>query len=71
MKRISNVVDTVEDLKLAFRVFDKDSTKEHIPTSELRYVLYNIEGITKEEADDCISYFDADNNGRINFGNYR
>lgn len=67
MERISNVVDTVEDLKLAFRVFDKDTSKEFIPSNELRHVLYNLEGLSKEEADDCLHYFDADGNGKINF----
>lgn len=67
MERISNVRDTVEDLKSAFRVFDKDTSKEFIPSSELRHVLYNLEGLSKEEADDCLHYFDADGNGKINF----
>ena len=30
-------------------------------------VLYNLEGLSKEEADDCLHYFDADGNGKINF----
>ena len=36
MSRIGTVNDTVEDLKLAFRVFDKEDGL--IPTSEFRFV---------------------------------
>ena len=73
MGRISNITDTVEDLKLAFRVFDKESTREYIPTTELRYVLEYLartDMIDHEEVDECLEYFDADNNGLINFEEY-
>ena len=73
MGRISNVADTVEDLKLAFRVFDKDSTREYIPTTELRNVLEHLARsnmMEHDEIEECLKYFDRDENGFINFEEY-
>ena len=72
MGRISNITNTEDDLKVAFRVFDRVETAQDLmPTSELRYVLeYLAENklIENQEINECLNYFDSDSNGLINFG---
>lgn len=70
MKRSLKAQDTEEDLRLAFRVFDKDETG-CIMTSELRYVFSHMSSeLDIGEVDELINYFDQDNDGRIHFSEY-
>jgi hypothetical protein len=74
MGRVSNITNTVNDLKLAFRVFDRiETAKEFMTTNELRYVLEYLAKhklIENHEVNECLNYFDSNRNGVINFGIY-
>ncbi len=62
MGRISNITNTEDDLKVAFRVFDRvETAQDFMPTSELRYVLeYLAENklIENQEVNECLDYFE-------------
>ena len=62
-------VITEPEVMEAFKVFDKDGYGT-VNINELRYVLEYLARtnmIDHEEVDECLEYFDADNNGLINF----
>lgn len=62
--------DNEDDVKDAFRVFDKDATG-FIPLSELRYSLTNLgEKLTTQEVDSLIADADVDINGNINYADF-
>lgn len=70
MKRSVKADDTEEDLRIAFRAFDKDEDG-HILVNELRYVLSHLSSeLNIGELDELIRYFDPDNDGRISFAQY-
>lgn len=70
MMRSVKADDTEEDLRIAFRVFDKDEDG-HILVNELRYVLSHLSSeLNIGELDELIRYFDPDNDGRISFEQY-
>ena len=59
--------DSEEELKEAFRVFDKDQNG-FISASELRHVMTNLgEKLTDEEVDEMIREADVDGDGQINY----
>ncbi|KAK7113927.1 hypothetical protein V1264_000079 [Littorina saxatilis] len=59
--------DEEEELRQAFRVFDKSGCG-YITPSDLRGVLQNIgEDLTEEEIDEMIAEVDIDGDGRIDF----
>ena len=59
--------DSEEEIKEAFRVFDKERNGS-ISTAELRYVMRNIgEQMTEEEIDEMIAEADTDNDGQISY----
>jgi calmodulin len=59
--------DTEDDLKEAFKVFDKDNDG-YISAPELRHVLTNIgEKLSDEEVDEMIREADIDGDGQINY----
>ncbi len=59
--------DSEEQLKEAFRVFDKDQDG-FISAIELRNVLTNLgEKLTDDEVDEMIREADADGDGQINY----
>ncbi|KAL8610328.1 hypothetical protein ACOMHN_041142 [Nucella lapillus] len=59
--------DEEEELRQAFRVFDKSGCG-FITPSDLRAVLQNIgEDLTEEEIDEMIAEVDIDGDGRIDF----
>lgn len=59
--------DEEEELRQAFRVFDKSGCG-YITPSDLRAVLQNIgEDLTEEEIDEMIAEVDIDGDGRIDF----
>ncbi|XP_025115372.1 calmodulin-A-like isoform X2 [Pomacea canaliculata] len=59
--------DEEEELRQAFRVFDKSGCG-YITPSDLRAVLQNIgENLTEEEIDEMIAEVDIDGDGRIDF----
>ena len=56
-----------EELKEAFRVFDKDGNG-FISAAELRHIMTNLgEKLTDEEVDEMIREADIDGNGQINY----
>ena len=65
-----NQINVNEELKLAFRVFDKDSNG-NIPTDELRNIFQSIDGTTEEEIKELIEICDSDGNGGIDFDGIR
>jgi len=59
--------DTEEDLKEAFRVFDKDGVG-CISASELRHVMINLgEKLTDDEVDEMIREGDEHGDGQVNY----
>ncbi|XP_065061493.1 neo-calmodulin-like [Rhopilema esculentum] len=64
-----NNIDTEgeEEIKEAFRVFDKDGNG-HISAAELRHIMTNLgEKLTDEEVDEMIKEADIDGDGHINY----
>ncbi|GFQ04168.1 calmodulin [Phtheirospermum japonicum] len=60
-------IDSEEELKEAFRVFDKDQNG-FISVAELRHVMTNLgENLTDEEVDEMICEADVDDDGQINY----
>ncbi|KAK4358468.1 hypothetical protein RND71_020697 [Anisodus tanguticus] len=62
--------DSEEELKEAFRVFDKDQNG-FISAAELRHVMTNLgEKLTDEEVDEMIREADVDGDGQINYDEF-
>ena len=67
MARKMKDTDSEEELKEAFKVFDKDGNG-FISASELRHVMTNLgEKLTDEEVDEMIREADIDGDGQINY----
>jgi|SRR5579872_3645762 len=67
MSRKMHDTDTEEEIKEAFRVFDKDGNG-FISAAELRHVMTNLgEKLTDEEVDEMIREADVDGDGQINY----
>ncbi|KAG0497010.1 hypothetical protein HPP92_001701 [Vanilla planifolia] len=67
MSRKMKDTDSEEELKEAFRVFDKDQNG-FISAAELRHVMTNLgEKLTDEEVDEMIREADVDGDGQINY----
>lgn len=59
--------ESEEEIKEAFKVFDKDGTGV-ISAAELRHVMTNLgEKLTDTEVDDLIKEADVDGDGQINY----
>ncbi|VDI33374.1 Hypothetical predicted protein [Mytilus galloprovincialis] len=59
--------DPVEDLREAFKIFDKNNDGK-IDTNELKKVMVNIgEKLTDEEANEMIKEADVDGDGKVNY----
>ncbi|XP_060135742.1 calmodulin-like protein 5 [Zootoca vivipara] len=67
MAKQSRDSDSEEEIREAFRVFDKDGNG-YISTAELRHVMTNLgEKLTDEEVDEMIKEADVDGDGRVNY----
>jgi len=65
--QLSNQGDEEEEMKEAFRIFDKDG-KGAISRNELRHVMTNLgEKLTDEEVDEMIREADVDGDGQITY----
>ena len=61
------MLDTEEELKEAFKVFDKDGSGT-ISAAELRHVMLNLgEKLTDDEVDEMIFEADVDGDGEVNY----
>ncbi|RZC70228.1 hypothetical protein C5167_033360 [Papaver somniferum] len=59
--------DSEEELKEAFKVFDKDQNG-FISAAELRHVMTNLgEKLTDDEVDEMIREADVDGDGQVNY----
>jgi calmodulin len=62
--------DTEEDIKAAFRVFDKDGDGK-ITTAELTHIMNNLgEPLTQEEVDEMIAQADTNKDGIIDYAEF-
>ena len=67
MARKMKDTDTEEEIREAFRVFDKDGNG-YISAAELRHVMTNLgEKLTDEEVDEMIREADIDGDGQVNY----
>ncbi|CAM5086013.1 unnamed protein product [Eretmochelys imbricata] len=67
MARKMRDMDSEEEIREAFRVFDEDEIG-YISAAELRHVMTNLgEKLTDEEVDEMIKEADADGNGQVNY----
>ena len=67
MARKMKDTDSDEEIKEAFRVFDKDGNG-FISAAELRHVMTNLgEKLTDEEVDEMIREADIDGDGQVNY----
>eukprot|EP01103_Thecamoeba_quadrilineata_P006507 TRINITY_DN16232_c0_g1_i1.p1 TRINITY_DN16232_c0_g1~~TRINITY_DN16232_c0_g1_i1.p1 ORF type:complete len:151 (+),score=49.36 TRINITY_DN16232_c0_g1_i1:49-501(+) len=70
MDRKMKEAETDDEIREAFRVFDKDGTGV-IAANELRHVLTNLgEKLTEEEVDEIIREADDDGDGQINYDDF-
>ncbi|XP_048732599.1 calmodulin-A-like [Ostrea edulis] len=70
MARKMRDTDTKEELKEAFKVFDKDGNG-FISASELRHVMKSLgERLTDEEVDEMIREADQDGDGQVNYDEF-
>ena len=67
MARKMKDTDSEDELREAFRVFDKDGNG-FISAAELRHVMTNLgEKLTDEEVDEMIREADIDGDGQVNY----
>ncbi|XP_017924320.2 calmodulin, striated muscle [Chiroxiphia lanceolata] len=67
MARRMRDTDGEEEIREAFRVFDKDGNG-YISAAELRHVMTNLgEKLTDEEVDEMIREADCNNDGQVNY----
>ncbi|KAL7978171.1 hypothetical protein Chor_005158 [Crotalus horridus] len=67
MARKMKDTDSEEEIREAFRVFDKDGNG-YISSAELRHVMTNLgEKLTDEEVDEMIREADVDGDGQVNY----
>ena len=67
MARKMKDTDSEEEIREAFRVFDKDGNGS-ISAAELRHVLTNLgEELTEKEVDEMINVADTDGDGQVNY----
>eukprot|EP00249_Psilotum_nudum_P007028 c20257_g2_i1 orf=212-661(+) len=70
MARKMKDTDSEEELKEAFKVFDKDQNG-FISVAELRHVMTNLgEKLTDEEVDEIIREANVDRDGQINYDEF-
>lgn len=56
-----------EDLRIAFRVFDKDENG-CVLTNEIRFILSHMSSeVNIGEIEEIVKYFDSDQDGKISF----
>jgi calmodulin len=62
--------DTEEEIREAFKVFDKDGNG-FISAAELRHVMTNLgEKLSDEEVDEMIREADVDGDGQVNYDEF-
>ena len=70
MARKMKDTDSAEEIKEAFKVFDKDGNG-FISAAELRHIMTNLgEKLTDEEVDEMIREADVDGDGQITYDEF-
>lgn len=63
--------DTVEEMREAFRVFDRDNLG-YIPVKEIRFVISNLNvKLTQAELEELVGAVDIDGNGQVTFEEFK
>lgn len=66
-RKVKDGGESEEELREAFRVFDKDGNGS-ISAAELRHVMTNLgEKLTDEEVDEMMREADTDGDGQVNY----
>ena len=66
-RKVKDCGESEEELREAFRVFDKDGNGS-ISAAELRHVMTNLgEKLTDEEVDEMMREADTDGDGQVNY----
>ena len=66
-KFVSKPRDSEDEIREAFRVFDRDGNG-YISAVELRHVMTNLgEKLTDDEVDELIREIDVNNDGQVNY----
>ena len=69
-REIKEPVMTEEEIRAAFRVFDKESNG-FIPATELRHVLMGVgEALEEEEMEELIRNAEVDGDGQVNYEDF-
>ena len=59
------IKDTDDDKLKAFRIFDRNENNE-IEMDELRFVLSSLSIMNPEELEECLEFYNLENNGKLN-----
>lgn len=65
MARFPNLDYTEEDIKFAYRTFQKDSKNGFVSADELRYVVTQLGELPRSEVEEMIKYFDLNGDNYI------
>ncbi|XP_060517229.1 calmodulin-beta-like [Cylas formicarius] len=70
MKGVMKECDNEDDIKAAFKVFDRNG-KGHISSDDLQFIMTSLgEKVTDEECEEMITAADLDEDGQVSFADF-